>query len=47
MYWTPVQYYRGNPSELLSTEEGKMEKARMLGKERNVMRGGEAAGLVT
>ena len=46
-YLTPVQYYRGNPSELLSIREGKMERARMLRKERNMMKGGEAAGVVT
>ena len=33
-YLTPVQYYRGNPGELLSIREGKMERARMLRKER-------------
>ncbi len=43
---TPVQYYRGNPGELLSIREGKMEKAKMLRKERNMMKGGEAAGAV-
>ena len=46
-YLTPVQYYRENPGELLSTREGKMERARMLRKERNMMKGGEAAGAVT
>lgn len=39
-YLTPVQYYRGNPNELLSMREGKMERARMLRKERNMMKGG-------
>ena len=46
-YLTPVQYYRGNPGGLLSTREGKMERARVLRKERNMMKGGEAAGVVT
>ena len=44
---TPAQYYRGSPSESLSTREGKMERTRMLRKERNMMKGGEAAGVVT
>ena len=32
-YLTSVQYYRGNPGELLSIREGKMERAKMLRKE--------------
>ena len=43
---TPVQYYRGNPGELLSIRDGKVERARMLRKERNMMKGGDAAGVV-
>jgi hypothetical protein len=42
-----LQYYRGNPSELLSVREGKIDRARMLRKERNTMKGGEAAGTVS
>ena len=46
-YLTPAQYYRGNPAQFLNIREGKMERARMLRKERNVMKGGEAAVVVT
>ena len=45
-YLTPIQYYRGNPGELLSIRESKIEKARILRRERNMKerKGGEMAG---
>lgn len=48
-YLTPVQYYRGNPDVLLAVREAKIEKARILRKERNmkIMKGGETAGTVS
>ena len=47
-YLTPVQYYRGNPEVLLAVREAKIEKARILRKERNMKlrKGGETAGTV-
>jgi len=46
---TPRQYYRGNPDDLLRIREAKMEKARILRKERNMRerKGGETAGVVS
>ena len=46
-YLTPVQYYSANPDKLLNIREGQMERARMLRKERNMMKGGEVAGTVS
>ena len=46
-YLTPVQYFRGNPGELLSIREGKLGRARTLRKERNITKGGEVEGIVT
>jgi transposase InsO family protein len=45
-YLTPIQYYRGNPEELLRIRESKIEKARILRRERNMKerKGGETAG---
>ena len=45
-YLTPKQYYRGNPEELLRIRESKIEKARILRRERNMKerKGGEMAG---
>ena len=45
-YLTPIQYYRGNPEELLRIRESKIEKARILRRERNMKerKGGEMAG---
>ena len=43
-YLTPAQYYRGNPVELLNIRKAKLERARQLRKEKNMIeRGGEAA----
>ena len=43
-YLTPSQYYRGNPVELLNIRKAKLERARQLRKEKNMIeRGGEAA----
>ena len=48
-YLTPIQYYRGNPGELLRIRESKIEKARILRRERNMKerKGGEMAGTVS
>ena len=48
-YLTPIQYYRGNPEELLRIRESKIEKARILRRERNMKerKGGETAGTVS
>ena len=35
-YLTPVQYYRGNPDELLKIRESKIEKAKILRREMNM-----------
>ena len=47
-YLTPVQYYRGEPEVLLAIREAKIERARILRRERNMKfrRGGETAGTV-
>ena len=39
-YLTPVQYYRGNPEELLRRRESKIKRARILKREREVKRQG-------
>ena len=48
-YLTPIQYYRGDPDLLLAVREAKIEKARVLRKERNMRdrKGGETAGTVS
>ena len=48
-YLTPKQYYRGDPEVLLAVREAKIEKARILRRERNMKlrKGGEAAGTVS
>lgn len=48
-YLTPVQYYRGEPEVLLAVREAKIEKAKILRKERNMeeRKGGETAGAVS
>ena len=48
-YLTPVQYYRGEPEVLLAVREAKIEKAKLLRKERNMeaRKGGETAGTVS
>ena len=48
-YLTPMQYYRGNPEELLRIRESKAERARILRRERNMKerRGGETAGTIS
>ena len=48
-YLTPIQYYRGNPEELLRIRESKIEKARILRREMNMKerKGGETAGTVS
>ena len=48
-YLTQVQYYRGNPELLLAIREAKIEKARTLRREENMIRrkGGETAGTVS
>ena len=45
-YLTPVQYYRGEPEILLAVRETKIEKAKILRKERNMekRKGGVMAG---
>ena len=48
-YLTPAQYYRGEPDILLAVREAKIEKARILRKERNMemKKGGVTAGTVS
>ena len=48
-YLTPIQYYSGNPEELLRIGESKIEVARILRRERNMKerKGGETAGTVS
>ena len=48
-YLTPIQYYMGNPDEILRIRESKVERARILRKERNMKerREGETAGTVS
>ena len=48
-YPTPIQYHRGNPEEILRIRESKIEKARILRRERNMKerKGGETAGTVS
>ena len=45
-YFTPRTYYRGNLDDQLRIREAKLEKARILRKERNMRerKGGETAG---
>ena len=48
-YFTPIQYYRGDPDVLLAVREAKIEKARILRGENNMKerKGGETAGTVS
>ena len=48
-YLTPIQYYRGNPEKILRIRESKIERARILRRERNMkeQKGGETAGTVS
>ena len=48
-YLTPVQYYRGDPDVLLAVREAKIEKAKLIKKENNMLKrkGGETAGTVS
>ena len=48
-YLIPKQYYRGEPDVLLAVREAKIEKARILRRERNMemKKGGEMAGTVS
>jgi putative transposase len=48
-YLTPIQYYRGNPREILRMRESKIERARILRRERNMKerKGDETAGIVS
>jgi transposase InsO family protein len=48
-FLTPRQYYRGNPAEILRIRESKIERARILRRERNMKErnGGETAGTVS
>ena len=48
-YLTPVQYYRGNPEELIKIRKSKIEKAKILRRERNMKerKGGGMAGTVS
>ncbi len=48
-YLTLIQYYRGNPEELIRIRESKIQKARILRRERNMKerKGGETAGTVS
>ena len=48
-YLTPIQYYRGNPKEILRIRESKIGKARILRRERNMKerKGGETTGTVS
>ena len=44
-YLTPMDYYRGDPEDLLRTRQFKIDNARKIRKERNIMKrkGGEVA----
>ena len=44
-YLTPRDYYRGDPEDLLRTRQFKIDNARKIRKERNIMKrkGGEVA----
>ena len=48
-YLTPIQYYRGNPERILRIRESKIERARILRRERNMKErnGGETAGTIS
>lgn len=48
-YLTQVQYYKGNPEELIEIRESKIEKAGILRRERNMKerKGSETAGTVS
>ena len=48
-YLTPIQYYRGDPDVLLAVREAKIEKAKLIRRENNMLKrkGGETAGTVS
>jgi hypothetical protein len=48
-YLTPIQYYRGNPDEIPMIRESRIERARILSRQRNMKerKGGETAGSVS
>ena len=48
-YLTPIQYYGGNPDGIIRIRESKIERARILRRERNMKerKGGETAGTVS
>jgi transposase InsO family protein len=48
-YFTPIQYYRGDPDVLLAVREAKIEKAKLIRKENNMLKrnGGETAGTIS
>ena len=48
-YLTLIQYYRENPEEILRMRESKIERARILRRERNMKErnGGETAGTIS
>ena len=48
-YLTPIQYYMGNPEEILRIRESKIGRARILRRERNMKerKGGETAGTIS
>ena len=48
-YLKPIQYYRGNPEEILRIRESKIERARILRREMNMeeRKGGETAGTIS
>ena len=48
-YLTPIQYYKGNPEEVLRIMESKIERARILRREMNMKerKEGETAGTVS
>ena len=37
-YLTPMDYYRGDPKDLLRTRKFKIDNARKMRKERNIMK---------
>ena len=48
-YLIPIQYYRGEPDVLLAVRETKIEKAKLIRRENNMLKrkGGETAGAVS
>ena len=45
----PIQYYRGDPDILLAVRDAKIQKAKLIRKENNMLKrkGGEMAGTVS